>query len=258
MQRLALFLAMPNEIFSYPAAPQRPGVRKPPLAPRSTPTPTQSARRHWYTRWWIWTLAALVVIALAGILALREVGNWLVVEDPIAPADVAVVLSGRMPSRAEEAAKLFKQGLIPEIWITRPADPSQTLRALDIDFIGEAFYNQKVLISLGVPFEKVRVLDQTIFNTQDEIEEVARAARAENLQRVILVTSMPHTRRTRLIWRKLIGSDPAVIVHFTRSDPYDGAHWWRSTSDALDVVREVLGIANAWTGFPLKHLSPQS
>ena len=249
---------MPNEIFSYPTSPQRPAFRQPPPGPRPAPLRSQPARRHWYAKRWIWTLAAFAVLAGVGICAFRFVGNWLVVEDPVAPADVAVVLSGRMPSRAEEAAKLFKQGLIPEIWITRPADPSQTLRALDIDFIGEAFYNQKVLIGLGVPFDKIRVLDQTILNTQDEVDEIARAARAENLHRVILVTSMPHTRRTRLIWRKLVGTDPAVIVHYTRSDPYDGAHWWRSTSDALDVVREVLGIANALTGFPLRHLNPQS
>ena len=249
---------MPNEIFSYPTSPQRPAFRQPPPGPRPAPPRSQPAPRRWFAKWWIWTLAAFAVLAGVGIFAFRFVGNWLVVEDPVAPADVAVVLSGRMPSRAEEAAKLFKQGLIPEIWITRPADPSQALRALDIDFIGEAFYNQKVLIGLGVPFDKIRVLDQTILNTQDEVDEIARAARAENLHRVILVTSMPHTRRTRLIWRKLVGTDPAVIVHYTRSDPYDGAHWWRSTSDALDVVREVLGIANALTGFPLRHLNPQS
>jgi len=42
------------------------------------------------------------------------------------------------------------------------------------------------------------------------------------------------------------------MVRFASHDGYDGAHWWRHTSDALDVVRELLGLANAWAGFPVQ------
>ncbi len=34
-------------------------------------------------------------------------------------------------------------------------------------------------------------------------------------------------------------------------DPFDPGDWWRTTSDAFDVVREVLGVMNAWVGLPL-------
>jgi hypothetical protein len=27
--------------------------------------------------------------------------------------------------------------------------------------------------------------------------------------------------------------------------------WWRASGDALDVVREALGLVNAWAGLPL-------
>jgi hypothetical protein len=56
----------------------------------------------------------------------------------------------------------------------------------------------------------------------------------------------------RTIWRKLVGSDPHMMVHYAQDDPYDGAHWWRHTADGLDVVRETLGLLNAWAGFPLR------
>jgi hypothetical protein len=56
----------------------------------------------------------------------------------------------------------------------------------------------------------------------------------------------------RSIWRKLVGSDPGVIVRFAADDPYDGAHWWRHTHDALDIVRETLGLINVWAGFPAR------
>jgi hypothetical protein len=69
---------------------------------------------------------------------------------------------------------------------------------------------------------------------------------------VIIVTSKAHTRRVRTIWRKLVGSEPRMMVRYAHGDLYDGAHWWRHTQDALDVVRESLGLVNAWAGFPLR------
>ena len=39
---------------------------------------------------------------------------------------------------------------------------------------------------------------------------------------------------------------------YAEDDAFDGAHWWRHTQDGLDVVRETLGLLNAWTGFPLR------
>ncbi|HET9401405.1 MAG TPA: YdcF family protein [Candidatus Acidoferrales bacterium] len=250
--------AMPQEIFSYSSGQRRPVAVPRPAIPATPPASAAKAGRPWYRKAWIWLLASAILVGGLAIFLFREAGKWLVVEDPLQPSDVAVVLSGRMPDRAREAAELFRQGLVSEVWITRPADASAELRSLGIDFIGEPFYNQTVLIKLGVPFEKIRVLDDPIVNTQDEVEEIAKAARAENLHRVVIVTSKAHTRRTRLIWKKVVGADPAVTVHGTPFDSFDAAHWWRTTAGGLDVIREVLGIANTWAGFPLKHLNPQS
>jgi hypothetical protein len=55
----------------------------------------------------------------------------------------------------------------------------------------------------------------------------------------------------RLLWRRLAPGQSQAIVRATAGDPFDPRHWWRTTSDALDVVREVLGLLNAWAGLPL-------
>jgi hypothetical protein len=54
------------------------------------------------------------------------------------------------------------------------------------------------------------------------------------------------------LWKRLAGHDGAAIVRGVSSDPFDAGHWWRNTRDALDVVREVLGLLNAWAGLPLQ------
>lgn len=70
--------------------------------------------------------------------------------------------------------------------------------------------------------------------------------------RVIVVTSKPHTRRVRATWNRLFAQRGAVTVRYATDDPYAPAHWWRQTNDALDVSREVLGLLNVWSGFPVK------
>ena len=100
------------------------------------------------------------------------------------------------------------------------------------------------------------MLDPEIYNTQDEVRVISQQARAAGIHSVIIVTSKAHTRRVHAVWKKLVGSDPALIVRYAREDPFDPQHWWRQTSDSLQVVREILGLANVWTGFPLKHGKP--
>jgi uncharacterized SAM-binding protein YcdF (DUF218 family) len=201
-----------------------------------------------------WLLAGVILLVLAGaaITLLLGVGRWLVVQDPLEHADAIVILSGRLPERAVEAARVFQGGYADEIWISPPISPVDDLKAMNIGYLGEDFYNEKVLIAKGVPADSVRILEHPNANTEAEVRQIAQDLRDLNLHSVIIVTSKAHTRRVRTIWRKLVGSDPRMMVRYAQDDVYDGAHWWRHTQDGLDVVRETLGLLNAWAGFPLR------
>ena len=204
-------------------------------------------------RYWA-ILAAAGCSVLALVLAtFLGVGRWLVVEDPLVKARAIAVLSGRMPLRAIEAAKLYHEGYAREIWLTHSSDPGETLQAMGIAYAGEEYYNTRVLIHEGVSPEAIHVLDPPIVNTADEIKVISAALdrEREKDRSVILVTSKAHTRRVRLLWRKLASKHTHAIARAASDDPFDPRHWWRTTSDALDVVREVLGLLNAWAGLPL-------
>ena len=67
-----------------------------------------------------WIAAAVLVVIMAAAWAIRGVGRWLVVQDALEPAQAIVVLSGRMPVRAREAAEIYRQGFAAQVWITRP------------------------------------------------------------------------------------------------------------------------------------------
>lgn len=204
-------------------------------------------------RRWILSLVVLVVLLGAAFSwALLHIGDWLVVEDPLVPAHAIAVLSGSMPERAIEAARLYQQNLAPEVWVSQPVSPSAEMARLQIPYVGEEFYNERVLIALGVPADAIRVLEKPAANTEQEVEEIASDCRRDGAHTVIVVTSKSHTRRVRLIWKLRVGSDPRLILRYPADDPFDAAHWWRTTGDAFAVVRETLGIANALAGFPVR------
>jgi len=95
-------------------------------------------------------------------------------------------------------------------------------------------------------------LDSPIDNTADEVQAIVTELQRSHGTAVIIVTSKVHTRRARTLWREFAGARGRAIVRAASTDTFEPAHWWRSTKDALDVVRESLGLLNAWAGTPLK------
>ena len=194
-----------------------------------------------------------LLLLIAFIFCFFYLGRWLVVEDPLDHAQAIAVLSGRMPVRVLEAAKIYRAGYAPEVWLTHSTEPGQSLQEMGVKYLGEEDYNSEILIHQGVPPAAIRILEPPILNTADEIVAIKFALNSAPLHTVIVVTSKPHTRRVHTLWRALTHREGRLIVRAASQDPFDAQHWWRNTTDALDVVREALGLLNAWAGLPLRH-----
>lgn len=196
-------------------------------------------------------LLPLAVLVALGYWAFRNVGSWLAVDDPPAHARAIVVLSGLAPYRAMAAADLYHQGWAPEVWLTTDyaRGTENAFERLGVPHPNESESNRLVLEKLGVPAPAIRVLPTPVRNTAEELTEVAAALRETNGDRVIIVSSPPHTRRVRTIWRLQTGGRPQAIVRYDAYEDYDGRHWWRVTTQADDVIHEVLGLLNARLGF---------
>lgn len=212
-----------------------------------------SRRKRW--RRLLGLLSVLALGAAAVGWGVTRLGYWLVVADPLEPAQVIVVLSGHLPFRAMEAASLYKAGWAPEVWVTRGVAPEEAaaLERLGIEMGGEELYNRQVLERLGVPSGAIRLLSDGVQNTVEEVRLVARELRQMGGGRAILVTSKPHSRRVRATWRALVGDLPRAVVRYASEDPHQPGRWWRKTRDALAVSREVFGLLNVWAGFPVRQ-----
>jgi uncharacterized SAM-binding protein YcdF (DUF218 family) len=200
-------------------------------------------------------LAALLgVVAVLLPWGAGEIGRWLVVADPLEPARAIVVLSGRVPFRAMEAASIYRDGLAPEVWLTKEVRTAEEL-ALDrlgVPVVRGDAYNRAVLERLGLKPQAIRLLGDPVWNTADEMRLIAGELSRDGGDRVIIVTSKVHSRRVRATWAALVGAHPRAIIRYAREEPYDAGGWWRNTRDALDVSREVFGLMNVWAGFPVQ------
>ena len=199
----------------------------------------------------MWVLVPGTVL-FAGLFIFFNIGRWLVAEDPLEKASAIAVLSGKMPSRALEAARIYREGYASEVWLTHQTEPGASLEALSVPFTGEESYDRLILIRKGVPESAIRVLDPPIVNTADEMLAIGQALSTEKQRKVIIVTSKVHTRRVKALWKNISSAQGEAIVRGVSDDGFDPAHWWGNTGDALDVVREALGLLNVWAGFPVQ------
>ena len=206
----------------------------------------------WNRRFGALLLITLIGLTASALIIFFGVGRWLIVEDPLDKAQAIVVLSGRMPVRAKEAARLYNAGYAPEVWLTRAVEPAASLQEIHVAYIGEDFFNSRVLMHEGVPSNAIRVLEPSIRNTADELRAIRAELGRKQGGTVIIVTTKAHTRRVRALWRELSGWSGRAIVRAATTDTFDPNHWWRSTTDSLDVLRETLGLLNAWAGLPLR------
>jgi uncharacterized SAM-binding protein YcdF (DUF218 family) len=198
--------------------------------------------------------ALLVVVAVLLPWGASGIGQWLMVADPLEPAKAVVVLSGRVPFRAMEAAAIYREGLAQEVWLTREVvgPEEQALARLGVAVVRGEAYNRAVLERLGVKPEAIRLLSDGVWNTVDEVRLIAEVLGRAGGDRVIIVTSKTHSRRVRATWAAIVGASPKAIIRYAREEPYDARGWWRNTRDALDVSREVFGLMNVWAGFPVR------
>ncbi len=148
-----------------------------PAVKRSETTPL----KHRRTLRILLGLAGMVL--LSALLFLLFVGRWLVVEDPLEKAQAIVVLSGRMPLRAMEAAKLYREGYAPKCMADAFHGTWRDARSHgDLLHRRRRLQLAQVLMHEGVPADAIRVLEPPIINTADEIAAVSAALGARKGQ----------------------------------------------------------------------------
>ena len=197
------------------------------------------------------TLLALCVLLVVAyffrVPLLRGAANHWIVNDPLAKADVIVVLGGGLETRPLEAARLYHQGLAPKILLMNPK-PAPTeelgLTAAEVETA------RQVLLKKDVPASAIALTGDKVSSTYEESVAVRNWARTNGVKRVIIPTDIFHTRRVRWLFGKQLGpSGIQVEVEAVPAREYTAADWWQHEQGVVAFQNEVL----KWAYYRLKY-----
>jgi len=183
-----------------------------------------------------------VTIYLARHPLLRFAGEELLVEDALEKSDAIIMLSDDnfYADRATRAAELYRQNLAPMV-------VASGIRLRPYAGISELMTHD--LIERGVPKEHIIPFPQDADNTREEADALKTMVQQKGWKRVIIVTSNYHTRRARLIFRKVFPSDIKVEMASARDGDFDPANWYEHRRAVKRFWLEVLGLVQAhWEG----------
>jgi len=165
----------------------------------------------------------------------RALGEGLIAQDALSPADAIVVLGGDARHRAPQAAALYRQGLAPVVLAV-----GGTLA----DNHYQAQRTRDVLSSEGVPGDAILVAGLHEASTVEEAQTAAEYAIDRGWRRVIVVTSPYHTWRAGEVFRATLAPLTVdVQLSAAGDDPFDPQRWWKDPRQRRQVRNEYLKMA---------------
>jgi len=196
-------------------------------------------------------VVTIVVLCLGAVVfALRErillaMGDFLIVQDDLRPADVIHVIAGS-DYRTDYAIQLYKQGYGKQIFFTGG------WCTLHDYYHGQ--HGQAYALEQGVPAEAIAFDDSEVMSTYAEVVRLKEfIAHSQTPIRSIMVVSDPyHMRRARLIYRWVLGERVRVWMAPVPFDltPFQ-RHWWADEASRQYVRNEYLKIVYYYARYQL-------
>ena len=158
-------------------------------------------------------------------------GHILVADDPLEKCEAAVVLSGEKENgfRTREAVLLYKNGWVKKI----------VLSGANFGFGNhETDFSLPLAVRLGVPRENLLPIPHEGRSTLEEARTLLPVMEKAGIRTAIIVTSNFHTRRARLIFRRVCRGRMRVLVHPVADEWFQPDSWWRSREGSKTFLLE--------------------
>lgn len=183
---------------------------------------------------WIGTSVIISIPFLIIFFVLAQ--TWIITNDQPIKSDAIFVLAGDY-TRPPYAADLYLQGFAPTVYVSRPnKEPIYAeLRKLNIQLQKHEDIYKKILMAKGVPSHAIITFGEGILSTVEEAETLKKIY-GDKLNSLLIVTSPSHTRRSKLIFEKVMPDIRITVV----PTPYEHfpQQWWKNRSASLAVVSE--------------------
>jgi uncharacterized SAM-binding protein YcdF (DUF218 family) len=170
-----------------------------------------------------------LLVAGAGCYLFRQplgtmAASFLIRDEPPVKADAAVVLGGDdHGDRVIKAAQLEQAGWVPIVYLSGPAN-----------LLGYESTDMRVFAGRhGFPESMFQEIHHTARSTRTEAAVVTEEMRRRGIHRILLVTSLYHTRRAYYLFHR---EAPDLEIHMVAAPDRDftPGGWWK-TRDGLKV-----------------------
>jgi len=193
---------------------------------KPVPLPSRSKRN---------ILIGIIVLGIILVLFREQclfiVGDFLIVQDALHPADVIHVIAGE-DYRTNYAIQLYRQGYGKTLFFTGGW--------CIIHKYNHGEHAEELSLARGVPLEAIAFDDSAVTSTYMEVERLREwISHSPNPIHSVLVVSDPfHMRRARWTYRRVLGDTIEVQTAPVPFDltPYQRA-WWMD-QDSRNYVRE--------------------
>ncbi|MGI8892544.1 MAG: YdcF family protein [Bacteroidia bacterium] len=183
----------------------------------------------------------LFIIFLLRTPILKAAGNYLIKEDLLEKSEAIFVLSGDPYDRGRQAQILFEKGYAPVV-IATGENVSHNLKALGIDY-AESDLTRHYLINNGMDSTYI-VMIRKGTSTIEEASVIIDYAKVNSLNKVIVVSSLFHTRRIHAFYHPLFKkANIDLIVQGAPSSLYNEQEWWTKEDGMIMVNNEYVKLA---------------
>jgi uncharacterized SAM-binding protein YcdF (DUF218 family) len=189
--------------------------------------------------------AVVILLAASTILILRGMGNFLVVRDPLKPADAVAVLSGGGPERVEYASQLVTDKYGRKLILTETGETDPTTGSKVSTTMSKQAADDGV--KRGLHFYAGKHVDSTI----DEARAVLKLAQTRNWKSIIVVTDTFHSRRAKILFNDVF-KNSGIQVRLNPVDLpgywYQPSSWWSTSAGRRATINEYLSLGWYYLG----------
>jgi uncharacterized SAM-binding protein YcdF (DUF218 family) len=168
----------------------------------------------------VFLLLLAVIAFFARETVFQAIGDFLVIQDDLQPADLIHVIAGA-DHRTDYALELYQQGLGKQLFFTGGWCNSHKYKH------GE--HARLLAIEQGVPPDAVAINDDEVTSTYSEAEKLEEFIKENQspIESVIVVSDPHHMRRARWTYQRVLGNEIQVQM---APVPYDSSpyqrQWW--------------------------------
>ena len=192
-----------------------------------------------------WVIVVLVIIYFLlssyRVPLLTQMGRYLIVEHQPRKADIIVCVAGADVERALAVVDVFRQGLGSCIFRAKEEKPDS------FDYLKRQVKNypagfdlfELIMDGFKIPEKVILSPDERAGSTIDEARLVRKLVLERGFQSVIVVTSLTHSRRAWLTFKKVFKDEDVEIIslpsHYQLFNPKE---WWKKRKYAREVIIE--------------------